>query len=162
IYDYGHAEDGTFYYVMEYLPGLSLEVLVENHGPLPPARAVYILRQVCRALQAAHTSGLVHRDIKPGNVLVCAYGGQYDLVKLRASGLARVVDPGGGRPPACGMVRGTPDFISPEQARGESSVDGRSDLYSLGALAHFALTGKPPFGGTSVVEVLAAHLHQPP
>jgi serine/threonine-protein kinase len=162
IYDYGHAEDGTFYYVMEYLPGLSLQTLVERHGLLPPGRAIYVLRQLCRALKAAHAVGLVHRDIKPGNVLVCALGGQYDLVKLLDFGLVRSIDGTGGRLTEAGLVLGTPDFISPEQTRGADTVDGRSDLYSMGALAYFALTGHPPFVGKSVMDILVAHLHEPP
>ena len=89
IYDYGHADDGTFYYVMEYLPGLDLDNLVTRYGPVPPARAVHFLRQLCGALQEAHAAGLVHRDIKPGNVLVCRHGGLHDVVKLLDFGLVR-------------------------------------------------------------------------
>jgi serine/threonine-protein kinase len=163
IYDYGHAEDGTFYYAMEYLPGLSLDELVTCYGPLPPARAVHFLRQLCDALREAHAAGLIHRDIKPGNGMACEPGGLCDVVKLLDFGLARPPDGGGAgtRLTQEGLIVGTPDFMSPEQARGEA-LDARSDLYSLGALAYFLLAGRPPFEGRSVLETLTAHLHQPP
>ena len=89
IYDYGHADDGTFYYVMELLPGLSLEELVKYHGPLPPERAVHFLRQVCKALREAHAKGLIHRDIKPANIIAAERGGVYDVAKLLDFGLVR-------------------------------------------------------------------------
>src|SRR5262249_6499972 len=88
VFDYGRAEDGTYYYVMEYLPGLSLAELVERHGPLPPGRAVYLLRQVCRALREAHSARLVHRDIKPSNIFASRRGGMDDFAKLLDFGLA--------------------------------------------------------------------------
>jgi serine/threonine-protein kinase len=164
IYDYGHAEDGTFYYAMEYLPGLSLDDLVTRYGPLPPGRAVHFLRQLCDALREAHAAGLIHRDIKPGNVMACEPGGLCDVVKLLDFGLVRPPDVGGGagtRLTQEGLIVGTPDFMSPEQARGDA-LDARSDLYSLGALAYFLLAGRPPFACRSALETLTAHLHQPP
>src|SRR5262249_3658614 len=147
IYDYGHASDGTFYYVMELLPGLSLDQLVERHGPLPPARAVYLLRQVCGALQEAHAAGLIHRDIKPANIFACARGGQFDVAKLLDFGLVQSVrlEGDGQRLTQEGALAGTPAYMAPEQAAGETHLDGRSDLYSLGAVAYFLLTGQPPF-----------------
>jgi eukaryotic-like serine/threonine-protein kinase len=163
IYDYGHAEDGTFYYVMEYLPGLDLDDLVTRHGPLPPARAVHFLRQLCGALQEAHAAGLVHRDIKPGNVLVCRHGGLHDVAKLLDFGLVRVArareDPS--RLTAKGAVLGTPTYMAPEQARGAEAVDARSDLYGLGALGYFLLAGRPPFQGDTALEVMLAHVQEP-
>lgn len=164
VYDYGHAEDGTFYYVMEYLPGLTLEQLVERHGPLPPNRALYFLRQVLEALQEAHAIGLIHRDIKPSNVMVCERGGRHDTTKLLDFGL---VIPHGGNPGSEkltqeGAIAGTPAYMSPEQVSGQNELDARSDIYSLGALAYFLLTGQPPFAGQSSIKILAAHLYERP
>jgi len=145
---------------MEYLPGLSLEELVARHGPLPPERAVHLLRQVCAALQEAHAAGLIHRDIKPGNVLVCRRGGQHDVAKLLDFGLVRGhgLDGDGQKLTQQGAIAGTPAYMSPEQAAGKEAVDARSDLYSLGAVAYFLLTGQPPFVRGTAVQTLAAHL----
>ncbi|HKB38404.1 MAG TPA: serine/threonine-protein kinase, partial [Gemmataceae bacterium] len=164
IFDYGHAEDGTFYYVMEYLPGLTLDQLVQQHGPLPAARAIHFLRQLCRALQEAHTVGLIHRDIKPANVMVCERGGLHDVAKLLDFGLVlpQGVRPDGERLTQEGVIAGTPAYMSPEQAAGGDNLDARSDIYSLGALAYFLLTGRPPFAGRSSLRMLAAHLYEPP
>jgi hypothetical protein len=164
IYDYGHTADGTFYYVMEYLPGLTLEELVKTGGPLPPGRAIHLLRQVCAALQEAHARGLIHRDIKPGNVMICERGGIPDVAKLLDFGLVLppVGDFDGEKLTQDGSVTGTPAYLSPEQASGQEAVDARSDIYSLGALAYFLLTGQPPFGGRSGVKMLAAHLYEAP
>src|SRR5262249_28072905 len=164
IFDYGHAEDGTFYYVMEYLPGLTLEQLVKAHGPLPPGRAIHFLRQVCGALREAHAIGLIHRDIKPGNVMVCERGGRHDTAKLLDFGLVVPLgkSPGSEKLTREGAIAGTPAYMSPEQASGPEEIDGRSDIYSIGALAYFLLTGQPPFAGRSGVQVLAAHLYEPP
>jgi serine/threonine-protein kinase len=160
IYDYGLADDGTFYYAMEYLPGLSLQELVAREGPLLPARAVHLLRQVCGALAEAHSTGLVHRDIKPANVIVCERGGLRDVAKLLDFGLVRECGPGHTAETLTeeGTIAGTPAYMSPEQTRGFADVDGRSDLYSLGAVAYFLLTGQPPFVRESAVQTLAAHL----
>ena len=155
VYDYGRTEDGTFYYVMEYLAGLTLEELVSRHGPLPPGRVVYLLRQVCDALGEAHDAGLVHRDVKPANVMVCTRGGIRDVAKLLDFGLAEPQDPQDAATPA-GLV-GTPAYMSPEQATGGVRPDARSDLYSLGAIGFFLLTGQPPFVRKSVLLMLAAH-----
>lgn len=163
VYDYGRADDGTYYYVMEYLPGLSLEELVERHGPLPPGRAVHLLRQVCRALSAAHAAGLIHRDIKPSNVIVAGTSGVEDLAKLVDFGL--VLPPAGSRAPSLtreDQVLGTPLFMAPEQATSHGpSLDGRSDLYALGAVAYYLLTGRPPFEGEDGIGVMIAHARDP-
>ena len=164
IYDYGHTADGTFYYVMEYLPGLTLEELVKAAGPLPPGRAVHLLRQVCAALMEAHARGFIHRDIKPGNVMICERGGNPDVAKLLDFGLVLppVGDFDGEKLTQDGSVTGTPAYLSPEQAGGQEAVDSRSDIYSLGALAYFLLTGQPPFANRTSVKMLAAHLYEAP
>ena len=164
IFDYGHAEDGTFYYVMEYLPGLTLEEVVKRDGPLPPTQVIHFLRQICGALTEAHGRGLIHRDIKPGNVMICERGGIRDVAKLLDFGLVLppMSESDGERLTQDGMVTGTPAYLSPEQAGGQENVDARSDIYSLGALAYFLLKGQPPFAGRSGVKMLAAHLYEKP
>jgi tRNA A-37 threonylcarbamoyl transferase component Bud32 len=163
IYDYGHADDGTFYYVMEYLPGQNLEQLVGLHGPLPPARAIHLLRQVCRALREAHGIGLLHRDIKPSNIIACERGGVFDVVKLLDFGL--VQENRLGRPDdrltQHGTIVGSPPYMSPEQAAGRNELDARSDIYSLGAVAYFLLTGQPPFVRDTAMLMLMAHAYEP-
>ena len=135
IFDYGRTEDGTYFYVMEYLPGLSLAELVERHGPLPPGRVVYLLRQVCLALHEAHGAGLIHRDIKPSNIFAAHRGGLDDVAKLLDFGLVRpIVAIESADLSGVGPV-GTPAFMSPEQILGDPKVDPRSDIYSLGAVA---------------------------
>ncbi|MBL8867889.1 MAG: serine/threonine protein kinase [Planctomycetia bacterium] len=163
VYDYGHTPDGTFYFVMEYLPGSNLYDLVKRDGPLPPGRAVFLISQVCRALREAHARGLIHRDIKPSNIMAAERGGLKDVAKLLDFGL--VFDPGrltdSGKLTHETAILGTPHYMAPEQARGEP-VDGRSDIYALGATLYFLLSGRPPFDAKAVVEVLAAHLNSPP
>ncbi len=162
IYDYGRAEDGTYYYVMEYLPGLSLAELVERYGPLPPARAVYLLRQVCGALREAHAAGLIHRDIKPSNIIAARRGGMDDVAKLLDFGLVRpAATVRAAYLSAEGQILGTPLFMSPEQATGSQELDERSDIYSLGAVAYYLLTGRPPFEGEDGIAVLIAHRPRP-
>lgn len=158
IYDYGRTEDGTFYYVMELLPGLSLEELVERHGPIPPGRVVHLLRQVCGALAEAHSVGLIHRDIKPANIFVAQRGGVHDVAKLLDFGLVkeRVAEPDDASFEG-GSFSGTPQYMSPEQASAYDQVDGRADIYALGAVAYYLLTGKPPFVGKNVMQLLLAH-----
>jgi serine/threonine protein kinase len=161
VFDYGHAADGTFYYVMEYLPGLSLEELVKQHGPLPPGRAVHLLRQVCGALQEAHAAGLIHRDIKPGNIIVSERGSLCDVVKLLDFGLVQAhgLNPNGQQLTQEGAIAGTPAYMSPEQAGAQGELDGRSDIYSLGAVGYFLLTGQPPFVRNTAVQSLTAKLN---
>jgi eukaryotic-like serine/threonine-protein kinase len=162
IYDYGRAEDGTYYYVMEYLPGLSLAELVECYGPLPPARVVYLLRQICGALREAHASGLIHRDIKPSNIIAARRGGMDDVAKLLDFGLVRqATTVRAAHLSALGQVLGTPLFMSPEQATASRELDERSDIYSLGAVAYYLLTGRPPFEGEDGITVMIAHARDP-
>jgi serine/threonine-protein kinase len=163
IYDYGIADDGTFYYTMEYLAGLTLQELVEEGGPLPPARVVCFLRQAGSALREAHALGLIHRDLKPGNFIVSQLGGIPDVLKLLDFGLVHDA-PGEKdqeRLSLHGYVIGTPAYLSPEQASGQRDLDARSDIYSLGAVGYFLLTGHPPFVGATPHHVVVAHLEQP-
>lgn len=189
VFDYGHADDGTFYYVMEYVPGLSLEDLVRRYGSLPPERVVYLLCQICDALREAHAVGLIHRDIKPGNILVCARGNRYDVVKLLDFGLVQRVGDVDGIPLSLsthpipqfdvesaaepdndalclnvtqgGSLLGTPAYMSPEQIIGDRALDARTDIYSLGGVAYYLLTGHPPFLTGYAVELMAAHIGEP-
>jgi eukaryotic-like serine/threonine-protein kinase len=161
IYDYGKADDGRFYYVMEYLDGPTLDGLVKQVGPLAPERVIDLMKQLCGALAEAHAAGLVHRDIKPGNIIVATLGGQRDVAKLLDFGLVQDQgsSEGDGRLTHAGTVLGTPAYMCPEQAGG-TAVDARGDLYSLGAVAFFSLTGRPPFERDSVGAYLMAHLTQ--
>jgi hypothetical protein len=163
IYDYGHTDGGTFYYVMEYLPGLGLDQLLAEHGPLPPGRAIYLLQQVCSALAEAHSAGLIHRDLKPGNLFVSERGGLCDFVKVLDFGLVKQVqEPSAARLTADHVVSGTPHYMAPEQALGSQKLDARSDLYALGAIAYHMLCGKPPFSGDNPIAVMIAHAHETP
>jgi serine/threonine-protein kinase len=160
IFDYGRTDDGTLFYVMEYLPGLSLEELVERHGPQPAGRVIHLLRQACQALREAHEVGLIHRDIKPGNIFAAQRGGLHDVVKLLDFGLVKLVSESpSARLSREGGISGTPLFMSPEQARGLGDLDGRSDIYSLGAVAYALVTGRPPFEGSNPMDVIIAHVH---
>jgi tRNA A-37 threonylcarbamoyl transferase component Bud32 len=163
IYDYGHADDGTFYYVMEYLPGQNLEQLVAHYGPLSPARAIHLLRQVCGALLEAHNIGLLHRDIKPSNIIACERGGVFDVAKLLDFGLVHETGLGrnDGRLTQHGTVIGSPLYMSPEQAAGKDDIDARSDIYSLGAVAYYLLTGQAPFVRETAMMMLMAHAYEP-
>ncbi len=169
IYDYGHTEGGTFYYVMEYLPGLGLDELVGRHGPLPAGRVVHLLRQACGALAEAHGLGLIHRDLKPANLFVARRGGEADVAKILDFGLVkRTREPADSQADGLGVeltaehsVSGTPAFMAPEQATGAGNLDARADLYALGAVAYFALTGRPPFTGANAFAVMMAHARDP-
>jgi serine/threonine-protein kinase len=164
IFDYGHAEDGTFYYVMEYLPGLGLQDLVDRFGPMPPERAVHFLRQLCSALTEAHSRSLIHRDIKPSNVIACERGGVFDVAKLLDFGLVQHRMPEGdsGKLTVQGVILGSPPYMAPEQALGRTNLDARTDIYSLGAMGYFLLTGQPPFIRETSMELLVAHAHEKP
>jgi serine/threonine-protein kinase len=159
VYDYGRTADGTFFYVMEYLHGLTLDELVGRHGPLPPGRVIYLLRQACAALAEAHAAGLVHRDLKPANLLAARRGRRYDFLKLLDFGLVEVV---GSRhevgPSRERTVCGTPQYMAPEQITGDRPVDLRTDLYALGGVAYSLLTGRPPFDAKTATEVMNAHV----
>ena len=157
IFDFGRTDDGTLYYVMEYLPGMSFEELLQVHGRQPAERVVHLLRQACQALRAAHAMGLIHRDVKPANLFAAQCGGVYDVVKLLDFGLVKpVAEVSSARLTQEYALTGTPLFMSPEQATG-IDVDRRSDIYSLGAVAYALLSGRPPFERRSSMEVLMAH-----
>ncbi len=163
IYDYGRTDDGVFYYAMEYIDGLSLEELVQRYGPQPAARVVHVLMQALDALEEAHDVGLVHRDVKPANILLCRRGTAADVVKLVDFGLVKNILPS--PDPAlthAQALAGTPLYLAPESLTAPEAVDRRVDLYALGAVAYYLLTGLPPFEGKTAVEVCGHHLHTAP
>jgi serine/threonine-protein kinase len=163
VFDYGRTEDGTFYYVMEYLPGMNLADLVERYGAMCPGRVIYLLRQTCEALHEAHSNGLIHRDIKPANIFAAQRGGKYDVAKLLDFGLAKpLADSGAPDLTQDGTITGSPLFMSPEQATGDAEPDARSDIYSLGTVAYFMLAAQPPFTGSKPIQVLIALVHEEP
>lgn len=163
VYDFGRSEDGTFFYAMEYLPGLTLKELVGQHGPLPPGRVIHLLKQVCNALEEAHRLRLIHRDIKPSNIIAAERGGIYDVAKLVDFGLAKpLIENHPINVSNDHVITGSPRYMSPEQATGETTPDPRSDIYSLGCVAYFMLTGRPPFDETQVIRAIMAHATKTP
>ncbi len=157
VYDYGRTPEGIFYYAMEYLGGLTLSQLVKRYGAQPEGRVISILRQVCGSLAEAHTIGLVHRDIKPSNIFLTQRGGLADFVKVLDFGLVKSLDAEGVEWTMAEATLGTPLYMSPEAVEHPDAVDARSDLYSLGAVGYFLVTGEPLFNWLSLGEVL---LHQ--
>jgi tRNA A-37 threonylcarbamoyl transferase component Bud32 len=156
VYDYGHTPDGIFYYAMEYLRGVNLHELVARYGPQPESRVAYILSQVCDSLTEAHALGLIHRDIKPGNIFLCRRGGVPDCVKVLDFGLVREYHAGEAEAVAAGgelLIEGTPWFMPPEAIQGSAPADPRSDLYSLGALGYYLLTGHYIFDAETIAEI---------
>jgi serine/threonine-protein kinase len=166
LFDFGVAADGTFYYVMELLDGLDADALVRRHGPVPAERAVYLLRQVCHSLSEAASRGLVHRDVKPANIFVCRYGEDADFVKVLDFGIVKATrdDDGGAGPTLTreNSVHGTPAFIAPEQALGGAALDGRADIYALGCVAYWLLTGQLVFTGDTPLAMVVHHARTPP
>ncbi len=164
LYDFGVASDGSFYYVMELLEGFDLGTIVDRFGPMPPERAIQLLRQVCHSLAEAHEHGLIHRDIKPDNIFLCRYGRDPDFVKVLDFGLVKVPTERGSEDvnlTTGGFAGGTPSYIAPEQAVGDK-VDGRTDIYSLGCVAYWLLTGRPVFESDSAARLIADHVHAVP
>ena len=168
VFDFGITQDGTFYYVMELLTGRDLESLVREFGPLPPNRVIYLLRQVCHSLADAHARGLVHRDIKPANIYVCRMGLEYDFTKVLDFGLVKIqAGTGHARDPQTlatmeNTTPGTPAYMAPEVILGGSDVDRRADVYSLGCVAYFLLTGELVFEADTSMKMLMQHLHAQP
>ncbi|MEM7136043.1 MAG: serine/threonine-protein kinase [Myxococcota bacterium] len=163
VFDYGRTPDGTFYYVMEYLDGADLAAVVSRDGAQPPARVVSILRQAASALQEAHGIGLIHRDIKPSNILLTRQGGIPDIAKVLDFGLVKDLQADDEDGLTRGEeIRGTPQYLAPESISRPAAVDGRSDLYALGAVGYFLLTGEHVFSGATIVEICAHHLHSTP
>jgi serine/threonine-protein kinase len=163
IYDFGRTPEGVFYYAMEYLDGFDLEDLVDEAGPLDPARTIHILLQIAGALDEAHGVGLIHRDIKPANVILCERGSTPDVAKVLDFGLVKRQ----GKPedPALSgtnVITGTPLFLAPEAILTPEKIDGRSDLYALGCVGYYLLTGTYPFNGATVLEICGHHLHTAP
>jgi eukaryotic-like serine/threonine-protein kinase len=162
LYDFGVTSDGTFYYVMELLNGMDLQTLVEHHGALQPSRAVHILQQACESLGEAHDRGLVHRDIKPANIQVCCMGDYFDFVKVLDFGLVKTQAPTEDlRLTGPNVVAGTPAYLSPETALGEP-VDRRADIYALGCVAYWMLTGRYVFEVQGALQMVSRHIHTPP
>lgn len=167
VYDYGHTPDGIFYYAMELLDGLNLHELVHRYGPQPEARVAHILKHVCESLAEAHALGLIHRDIKPANVFITDRGGVPDSVKVLDFGLVKHLASG---PDAVQLMEvagedgivGTPNFIAPEAIRDPNHCDARSDLYSVGVLGYFLLTGREIFSGETIAELCRKHLEETP
>lgn len=162
LYDYGQTTDGIYYYAMEYVDGVTLHELVRRGGPLPAGRALDLLRQVAASLAQAHSKGLIHRDIKPSNVMVCYREGHPDCVKVLDFGLAKRLDPTEDlRSDDGNLVIGTPEFMAPEAAYETESVGAACDVYAVGVLGYFLLTGSVPFSGRSARAIACAHLTQP-
>jgi serine/threonine-protein kinase len=162
LYDFGESRDGTIYYVMELLNGIDLQTLVDRFGPLHSGRVQNTLIQVCESLEEAHRAGLVHRDVKPKNIFLSKLGLQYDFVKVLDFGLVRVPRHADMSSATLeGITAGTPAYIAPEVALGQAEIDGRADLYSLGCVAYFLLTGHTVFDEASPVAHAIAHVQAP-
>lgn len=166
LYEFGVTDDGAFYYVMELLEGVDLQALVERFGPLPVDRAVFLLLQVCHSLAEAHEHGVIHRDIKPSNVFVCRYGRDRDFVKVLDFGLVKPIAAHQGVTQqslsAEAVTRGTPAFMAPEQALGDPTLDARADVYALGCVAFWLVTGRPVFEGATAIDTIVRHVQATP
>jgi serine/threonine-protein kinase len=166
VFDFGITNEGTFYYVMELLAGRDLESMVREFGPVPADRAVYMLRQACHSLADAHARGLVHRDIKPANIYVCRMGLEYDFIKVLDFGLVKIGDKSfGGQDTLVTSnqtTTGTPAFMAPEVILGQTDVDRRADVYALGCVAYYLLTGHLVFEADTAMKMLMHHVQTPP
>ena len=167
LYDFGTTDDGTLYYVMELLDGFDLDTLIKSNGPIPAERAVHIMRQVCRSLADAHTNGLVHRDIKPANVIISRIGSTFDFAKVLDFGLVKLdsphrIDEDALKLTVAGSTSGTPGFMAPEVVLGAAEADHRVDIYSLGCVAYWLLTGQLVFTADTPTGLLMKHIQSPP
>jgi serine/threonine-protein kinase len=165
LFDFGVADDGSFYYAMELLDGLDADQLVRRFGPVPAERVVYLLRQVCHSLSEAESRGLVHRDIKPSNVFVCRYGEDHDFVKVLDFGIVKTRHDATALGPALTretVIHGTPAFMAPEQALGADHLDTRADIYAVGCVAYWLLTGQLVFTADTPSALLLQHIQTPP
>lgn len=161
LYDFGTARDGSFYYVMELLDGISLQKLVASFGPQPAGRVVHFMKQVCRSLEEAHCRGLVHRDLKPSNLMACKVALDFDVVKVLDFGLVKPTGREDLELTADGVSAGTPAYIAPEVALGEREIDGRVDIYALGCVAYYLLTGQLVFDEPTATAMSIAHVQRP-
>jgi len=164
VYDFGVTPGGELFYAMELLDGLDLQTAVREHGPMPPERVVHLMLQACASLGEAHDQALVHRDVKPANFMICRYGGEFDFLKILDFGLVKKPP---GRESSAGVtnpatVLGTPAYLAPESMGGSKYVDGRADLYALGAVAFFLLTGRLVFETDKPLVMVKMHLTDPP
>ncbi len=164
IFDYGRSAEGVFYYVMEYLDGFDLEKLVNSEGPLAPGRAIHVLQQASGALAEAHALGLIHRDIKPANIVLTERADESDVVKVLDFGLVKTLDRAKDDAAVTNVntITGTPMYLAPEAITSPDAVDARSDLYALGAVGYYLLTGQHVFNGATIVEVCSKHLLETP
>ncbi len=165
LYDFGLSADGTFYYVMELLDGVDLKTLVERYGPLPGERVIHILRQACHSLHDAHASGMVHRDIKPANIFTCRRGQEFDFVKVLDFGLVAAsgeTDLARTQLTRDGVIAGTPAFMAPEMVSGDRAIGPSVDIYALGCVGYWLVTGHLVFAGTSPMAILLQHAKDAP
>ncbi len=170
LFDFGIADDGTFYYVMELLDGLDVERMVKQFGPMPAARVIHVIRQVCHSLSEAESISLVHRDIKPANIILCRYGEDYDFAKVLDFGIVKMIQEPDTAEEALTLaaltaehvVQGTPAFIAPEQVLGGLPVDNRADIYATGCLTYWLLTGQLVFTGDTPMQLLVQHAQAMP
>lgn len=165
LYDFGISDDGTFYYVMELLDGMDIESFVQRFGSVPSERGIHFLRQVCHSLAEAHEKGLIHRDIKPANVCVCRYGREVDFIKVLDFGLVKPRGESGGadlKLTAENIATGTPAYMAPEQVLGDRVIDARTDIYAVGCLGYWLLTGQLVFNGETAMKTMMYHVQTPP
>ncbi len=162
IFDYGRTPDGILYYAMELLDGATLEEVVLIDGAQPASRVIHVLAQVAGALAEAHGVGLIHRDVKPGNIVLCRRGGESDIAKVVDFGLVKELRGGEAALTAANTITGTPQYMAPEMISAPESVDARSDIYALGAVGYYLVTGEHVFTGKNIVEICGHHLHSEP